>query len=130
MIKHFAKFHLPAVIYGVLIIIISSIHGLSLPPVKIIALDKIVHFFEYALFAVLIFRSFSNLSPAIKDRIVIFLTMLFITIFAVFDEIYQNYIPGRHSDPFDFLFDIMGALFIILYLFARKKRAAEKSAAK
>ncbi|MEW5925772.1 MAG: VanZ family protein [Candidatus Zixiibacteriota bacterium] len=130
MIKHFAKFHLPAVIYAILIIIISSVHGLGLPPVKNIALDKLIHFIEYALFAVLIFRSFSHLSPALRDRIVVFLTMLFITLFAVFDEIYQSYVPGRHSDPFDFLFDIMGALFIILYLVVRKKRAVEKSVGK
>ncbi|PKK84737.1 MAG: hypothetical protein CVT49_00870 [candidate division Zixibacteria bacterium HGW-Zixibacteria-1] len=128
MIKYFAKYHLPAILYGTLIIIISSIHGLGLPPVKIIALDKLIHFIEYAIFAVLIFRSFSNLSPNLQGRFTVFLSMFFITLFAVFDEIYQSYIPGRHSDPFDFLFDVLGASFIIIYLFLRKKRVAGKSA--
>jgi len=121
MMKEFSKYHLPAVLYAVLIIVLSSLPGLGVPQIRIIALDKIIHFIEYAVFAVLIFRSFSNISEKLQGRVIVFFSMLFVVLFALFDELYQSYIPGRSSDPFDFLFDVLGALIIILYLFVRRK---------
>lgn len=128
--KEFTKYHLPAVLYAALIIVLSSLPGLGLPSVKIIQLDKIIHFIEYAIFAVLIYRSFSHISDRIKGRLVIFLSMLFVALFAVFDEVYQSYVPGRQSDAFDLLFDFLGALLIIVYLSLRGKYARRRSAEK
>ena len=102
MMKRFSKYHLPAILYAALILVLSSLPGLGVPQIKIVALDKVIHFIEYAIFAVLIYRSFSNLSDKLQGRIVVFFSMLFVVLFALFDELYQSYIPGRQSDPFDF----------------------------
>ena len=130
MMKRFSKYHLPAILYAALILVLSSLPGLGVPQIKIVALDKVIHFIEYAIFAVLIYRSFSNLSDKLQGRIVVFFSMLFVVLFALFDELYQSYIPGRQSDPFDFLFDVLGALLIIIYLAIRRKNIQSSNAVK
>lgn len=88
----------------------------------VLRVDKLLHFGEYAIFAVLIFRSFSNISLRLGAQYVIYLSLLFIAFFALFDELYQGYVIGRESDVFDLLFDILGATLIIVLMYVRSKR--------
>ena len=129
MMKRFLLYHLPAILYGVLIIVLSSLPRLGIPNVKFLQMDKILHFIEYAVFAVLIYRSFSHISDSFQGRLMLLLSMFFVVLFALFDEYYQSYIPGRQSDPLDLLFDVLGALMIITYLFLRKRSNFRRSAA-
>ncbi len=92
-------------------------------------MDKLLHFCEYAVFAMLIYRSFSHISDSFRGRLMLFLSMFFVVLFAGFDEFYQSYIPGRQSDPYDLLFDVLGAFIIITYLFLRKKTDSRRSVA-
>lgn len=109
----FIKFHLPALLYAAGIIAVSSIHNLRLPQVGIADFDKLIHFLEYAVFAFLIFRSIYHISPKITLKQTLLFSALFLSFFALMDETYQYFIPGRHSDLWDFITDICGSLIVL-----------------
>ena len=120
--KKFILYHFPAIVYAVAIIMLSSIPGVRLPELGLLRADKLLHFLEYALFAVLIFRSFSELLKRHGFRYVIISSFSFIMIFAILDEFYQGYIPGRDSDAADALLDVLGATLILLLLWLRRRK--------
>lgn len=123
---NFLKYHLPALLYAGLILILSSIPSWGPKQDFIIGLDKILHFGEYALFAFFIYRSFSHLSPRLSSKLVVLSTLVFIALFSWLDEYYQSHIPGRESDIFDALFDILGASLIVLILAVKKEKTPKK----
>ncbi len=125
--KKFLFYHLPAIAYGAAIILLSSISSLKLPELGILRADKLLHFLEYAIFAILIFRSFSELLRKYKMRYVMIFSFFFLLLFAALDEFYQRYIPGRHSDLSDLLIDILGASLILCLLWLLRHRLNQKA---
>ena len=107
------KYHLPAILYAAGIIAVSSISNLKISRVNIIAFDKIIHFMEYAIFAFLIFRSIYNVSPRITLKQTLLISALFLSFFALTDEIVQHFIPGRQSELWDLLADISGSIIVL-----------------
>ena len=101
----FLHYWLPVLAYTGLIFSASSIQGSRLPSF-FPYMDKIAHLMEYSLFGLLLGRAirftFSRGSA------------FWITIAAVamgasvgcLDEIYQGFVPGRQSDPLDWLTDL------------------------
>ena len=120
--RDFLKYHAPALAFAALIIILSSTSNLNPSHFDIPGFDKVAHFLEYALFAVLVFRSFMHLSSKIHLKPAVLLSFLFIILFAVADEFYQSYVPGRDSDPHDVLFDLLGSSLILFFLWFRYKK--------
>lgn len=118
----FLKYHLPAILYGLLIIIFSSIAHFHTPRLRFIGVDKIIHFLEYAIFAVLVYRSFSNISDRLSDRSIFLLSILFLSLFAALDETYQEFIPGRQPDLTDAISDISGSIIILILLWLWRRR--------
>lgn len=119
----FLKYHLPAILYGLLIIILSSIAHFHTPRLRFIGVDKIIHFLEYAIFAVLVYRSFSNISDRLSDRSIFLLSILFLSLFAALDETYQKFIPGRQPDLTDAISDIAGSILILILLWLWRRRS-------
>lgn len=119
----FLKYHLPAILYGLLIIILSSIAHFHTPRLRFIGVDKIIHFLEYAIFAVLVYRSFSNISDRLSDRSIFLLSILFLSLFAALDETYQKFIPGRQPDLTDAISDISGSILILILLWLWRRRS-------
>ncbi|MCK4537211.1 MAG: VanZ family protein [Candidatus Krumholzibacteria bacterium] len=109
---------LPLSIWVIMIFSLSSIPDVTPGDMKFpVGTDKVVHFSEYAILAVLFFRGLSYGNRRFRW------TLLFATIatgaaLGGLDELYQSYIPGRDSSFFDFLADIAGitagSLFAIL----------------
>ncbi|MEE8576992.1 MAG: VanZ family protein [candidate division Zixibacteria bacterium] len=122
-IARFAIYHLPVILYGAAIIAVSSVPNLRSPELRLISLDKLAHFLEYALFAFITFRSFSNLKRKLPLDSAYLLTVFFVSLFAVLDEYYQSYVPGRQSDPADLLVDILGAILVASFFWLRLRRA-------
>ncbi len=121
----FLKYHLPAILYAVLILSVSSIPSLKTPQIRFIAADKVAHFIEYAIFAFLIFRSLVHIPALLRKNLAVPTAVLFVAAFAYMDELYQRHIPGRHSDMTDYAADLAGALLILglTWLRHRKRRA-------
>lgn len=120
--RNFLIYHLPAILYGGLIIYVSSIPNLNRPDFSLFKYDKLIHLIEYAVFAFLIYRSFLQLFPHRKFNYVAYFSLLFLSIFALFDEFFQSRIPGRESDIFDVFSDILGGFLLIIFLHLRYKK--------
>jgi len=118
---NFLKYHFPALLYASIIIILSSIPKLTLPTLRYFAFDKVAHFFEYAIFAILTFRSFSHIHIKIKNDVVFWYSAVFIGMFAIFDEYFIQSLSRRTSSINDLFFDYGGALVVLLILWFRKK---------
>lgn len=102
----FLKYHFPLYIYVLLIFGLSSIPQNDLPNVNVnFPIDKIVHFFEYAVFGVLMIR-------VIYDRFGIYESVIVVIFVAALlgavDESYQS-LTHRSTDIYDWISDFLGA---------------------
>jgi VanZ family protein len=119
--KNFFKYHFPAILFGILILGVSSISHLNLPRVRSIQLDKILHFLEYAVFSALVFRSFSHFPRHHSVNRAAVLAFSVMVIFAFGDEFYQGFVPGRHRDWADWAADLAGSVFMLIWLWWRRR---------
>jgi VanZ family protein len=124
--KRFFIYHFPALVYAILILVLSSIPRSEMPDISILQADKFLHFLEYAVLGVLIFRSVAELYGPKYTKSIFWVSFLFVIVFACFDEIYQSYVPGRESDILDILLDIAGATVILYFLWRRRNKTAQK----
>ncbi len=122
--RRFLVYHLPAIVYALGIIALSSTPYLRAPNIRFLAADKVAHFVEYAAFTLLAFRSIYHLGSRPNLRRALLLSALFVSLFALSDEIHQHFVPGRHSDWRDFVVDIAGAFLVltVLGLYRRRRR--------
>jgi VanZ family protein len=118
--KKFIYYHLPAILYAGLIVTISSLQRLPTDRLGFVGVDKVAHFIEYALFAFLTFRSFSNIGQRVSLRLALLLSLFFLVIFAAADEYYQHLV-GRSADIWDLVADVFGACLVLLLLWLRER---------
>jgi VanZ family protein len=128
VLRKFVFYHLPALAYAALIIGLSSLSNIRLPRVQFVEIDKVAHFCEYIVFGWLVCRSARHIHSSIDTHDAAFLTLGFVTVFAFTDEFYQSFIPGRQSDPFDFLTDVAATLTAIVILRLWRGRREEITA--
>ena len=113
------KSYLPAIVWAVLILAVSSIPDLSTPGLGFSMADKIVHFAEYFILGYLTARAISSF---IKEPLKIFWMSSAITSgYGILDELHQILIPGRTAEGLDMIADILGSI-LATALFARKLR--------
>ena len=114
--RRFIIYYLPVFIYVAIILALSTIPPDSIPDVETaFPIDKVVHFFEYGVFAVILFRAFihSGFLSAGKTSMLIFLC---IAAMGAIDESYQHF-TGRSSDLYDWLADCLGGITASLFCF-------------
>ena len=121
----FLLYHLPAMLYAGLIIVLSSMSHLPSPQLGIFSSDKLIHFTEYAVFAFLFYRSFSKTLPLSgrfdSGSLVALITFALLLVFSAGDEFHQKFVPGRSADVFDVIADVLGGTLVILFLHRRSK---------
>jgi VanZ family protein len=110
MIK-FARFHVPVILFMIVIFFLSSIPDLTPPNLGIKPQDKVYHFIFYAFFGFFIARSFffQDSSLSLKRNFLIF-SMLFGSLYGLSDEIHQYFVPGRMMSYGDFMADFLGVM--------------------
>ena len=86
--------------YGILILSISSIPGDSIPRFVLLSWDKLIHIVEYSILG---FLSINTLQNKSKNQIII--TCVLCLCFAIIDEVWQSFIPGRFSSAVDVIAD-------------------------
>lgn len=119
-------YRLPLLGFALLIIAGSSIPGQNLPIVFKLTPDKLIHTVEYFILGYLIVRWIFVEFPEKSNILKFSLTLLLGGLFGIMDELYQSLIPGRFTDPFDWIMDFTGVcLSILIYRFISKKRERE-----
>jgi VanZ family protein len=123
---------LPLIVWIVMIFGLSSIPGFSSDDVNLpTGSDKVVHFIEYAIFALLYYRGLSYGGVRVRWSIVIIVMMTGCAM-AALDEMYQSYIPRRDSSIFDLAMDsagvVFGTLAAVLRHIIQIRKAAERKA--
>ena len=101
----FLFYWLPVLAYTGLIFSASSIQGSRLPSL-FPYMDKIAHLMEYSLFGLLLGRAIRSTFTRGSAFVVTIVTVAIGAGVGCLDEIYQSFVPGRQSDPLDWLTDL------------------------
>jgi VanZ family protein len=123
--RSFLYYHLPAILYAMLIFYVSGLREISPPSLGISWDDKLYHFGEYFVFSLLIHVALRYYSQArIRDNIYVIGAIISV-VFAVSDEIHQYFVPGRESSLLDLLADTLGAVLaqFVLWRFFKSRNA-------
>jgi len=97
-----------AVVYAILVVVVSSWPGIKLPNIGEGDLDKLLHLLQYA---VLGFLSARGWGPQRRDGgsgMATWLPALILLVFAAADEFHQKWIPGRLAEVGDWVADALG----------------------
>ena len=108
----------PALIYTAVIFIVSSLPGSEIPHLPFWNADKVVHFLEFGLFGIFLYRAFRLYRPLTRPYL---LTLVAGIPYAALDEVHQYFVPGRNCSAADLLFDIIG-IAVLAALSARQHR--------
>ena len=108
----------PALSYTVVIFIFSSLPGSEIPHLPFWNADKVVHFLEFGLLGIFLYRAFRLYRPLKRPYL---LTLVVGIPYAAFDEVHQYFVPGRNCSAADLLFDILG-IAVLAALSARQHR--------
>lgn len=102
--------------------LIFYLSGQSSPPYRLILpSDKLIHFLEYMLLALLLLRALSKAFPG-RTPVALGITAFIIAvIYAASDEFHQSFVPGRNADALDWLSDSCGAALGSLTILSRAK---------
>lgn len=115
IISSFIRYHFPAILWAVIILISMSLPAQYIPKVKIFGYDKIAHIGVFFVFGILIYRSIINWKHKPGSILISLMLMLFfVMVFGCVSELYQHFIPGRTPDIFDFIADTIGGLVSIV----------------
>ena len=98
----------PAFVYAALIFFLSSISRFPDEVPSFLGFDKIVHFIEYFILGVFLYRWFSNMDGCPGKKCALTATIFVGIIYAFTDEWHQSFVPGRDASLFDVLFDSLG----------------------
>ena len=105
----FIKYYLPTILWIITVLVLTSYPSLKIPDIGTSIEDKLAHFGVYLILAFLMSRSLWYRDNLSTWRL-IYLSVLYCTLFAFFDEIHQSFIPGRSTELYDLLSDFIGIL--------------------
>jgi VanZ family protein len=112
MNKKFYIYHLPFILYLILIFVLSSIPGDNLPEIGFELNDKLIHFGIYFIAFLLSYFSFSNIGkPSFIAKNPLAFSLILTILYGLSDELHQALVPNRSADAADFLADVAGTLF-------------------
>jgi VanZ family protein len=120
MNKEFTFYQLPAILCVLLIYFGSSIPAQDFPDLSIFNYDKVIHFLLYFVLSFLTYRALRHQTRIkLLSKHAHWIAFLFAMAYGASDEYHQSFVPGRDSDPFDWLADTMGALACFLVVYRR-----------
>jgi VanZ family protein len=109
----------PALSYAVVIFILSSLTGNEIPHLPFWNVDKVIHFLEFGLFGIFLYRAFCLYRPLKRPYL---LSLAAGIPYAALDEVHQYFVPGRNCSIADLIFDVLGiALMAALSAHQHKK---------
>ena len=111
---HSNKSKIIIISYLVLILVISSLDGQSISEYSFFINDKVFHFVEYFILGWMLYKFISTAKNTMKFMLFV---NIFILLFPVFDEFWQQLITtNRHFDVMDISYNILGTYAGIFYM--------------
>ncbi len=107
--KNLLIYWFPILIYCLLIFIQSSYPSIKSVP-ELPYIDKVLHFFAYALLGALFLRAFKTTRIKNKLKLILILSVLLSSLYGISDEIHQYFVPYRSADHMDVLADMLGGI--------------------
>ena len=103
------KYKIPALLWAILLFLLSSLPGSSVPSIGFDYEDKIAHFVVYGIFGYFLAMAFARReNPGDFRRILI--GLLLGLLYALSDEFHQSFVPGRFPSVSDLIADCVGLL--------------------
>jgi len=115
-----------ALIYALLIFVVSAVPSITPPTFGFVLEDKILHFAEYSIFSALLFLAFFTSGKEFLKKHVFLISSLIGIAYAVSDELHQKFVPGRSCEFFDFLADSLGIIVIQIGIWLYLKRKGDR----
>ena len=85
-------------------------------------IDKLLHFFAYAVLGALFLRAYKTLQIRNNLKFLIILSVLSSSLYGISDEMHQYFVPYRSFEYADILADALGSLFgVFIYQFIMEK---------
>lgn len=105
------KYYYPVTIWGIIIIILSSIGGVNLPESfwDFIALDKVAHFGVYAIFVVLAFWGAEKNGHYLKFNLSVLVIGIAVFLGILMEIMQYSFFPNRYFELYDIIANIIGA---------------------
>jgi VanZ family protein len=116
------KRHLFAILWALFILILTLSPGSAVPEVRIVGIDKAVHFFLFGVLMLLTLWEFlKNKKQEVPDNLFPLSFSLCIG-YGIMIEFIQIYIPGRSFSVYDMMANTLGVLmgFLIFRLMKKK----------
>ncbi len=115
-----SRSYIPAIVWAILIMAVSSIPNLSTPNFRFSFADKIAHFVEYFILGLLTTNAARGFVE--KTRTAFLISAILASAYGVLDELHQMLIPGRSVEVLDMASNVTGAVFgsFIIARFFRK----------
>ena len=112
----FVGFWLPVLVYVTVIFALSSQQHLQ-PPIIFPNADKLLHAGEYLVLGLLLVRAVRATLRVSRPLFAATIAICLVVVVGAADESLQSLIPGRQSDIFDLLADVLGgAIAQIVYV--------------
>src|SRR5512140_706722 len=97
---------IPAVVWAIVIFVLSSIPSDKIPTFALSIPDKLVHAAIFSVFCFLCYRAFRHQSRILTlARFPLTSSVLLTMIYGCTDEMHQLFVPGRSADLFDVVAD-------------------------
>ncbi len=111
-------FFFPAIIWGLIILYLSSGPGIQLPPSfwDFIAIDKVGHLVFYGVLAFLIAYGFYKIGNQSINKKMLFISLIVSSIYGICLEFMQySFFPNRFFEILDIIANISGSIIGILF---------------
>ena len=95
-------------------------------PESLLSRDKLLHLTGFFFYGISTQLFINTIFPNKKKSTRIILVIIIGIIYPLSDEFHQSYVPGRNSDIYDFLTDLVGII-LSLFIFNLILKAFDKS---
>ena len=125
----FIKNQLPAILWGCLIFVLSSIPRNDFPHITLFpGYDKIIHAGLFFVFCGLAHRAFRYQPNRLLVQLSLFFALVATVVYGFSDEFHQLYVMGRTADIYDMLADTFGGvLYTTFFMMIMRPRLKPES---
>jgi VanZ family protein len=121
-LKHFLKYQVPAVLWGVFIFWASSIPASKLPKIALLINDKVIHAGIFLVLGLFVYYALEPKLKSIKyDWKRALIALAIVVLYGVIDEFHQSFVPGRSVDVLDASADATGGVLSVLVIYLGNK---------